>query len=280
MALGLNTDADVRGPSAPSAVISLSGVTWERDGRRLLDGVDWTVRPGEHWAVVGLNGSGKSSLLAMVNGYLWPTAGHVQVFGQRLGRVPVQDVRRRIGWVSAAMADQIQTLAGERALDVAVSGRYASIGVWVERTPEDEAAARRTLALFDAEALAGRTFSTLSQGERQRVLLSRAWMARPELLVLDEPCTGLDIRAREALLAGLERGAAGAQPPTVVYVTHHAEEVLGFITHALLVKDGRILAQGPKRQVLTSERLTAAYDVPVSVHWRNGRPWLEVIRQG
>lgn len=263
-------------PAAAPPVVRLTGVVWERDGRRLLDGVDWSVAAGQHWAVVGLNGSGKTSLLGVVNGYIWPTAGQVEVFGQRFGQVAVAEVRRRIGWVSAAMADRIQDLPAERALDVVVSGRYASIGVWREATGDDLEAARACLALFEAQALAERRFATLSQGERQRVLLARAWMARPELLILDEPCSGLDIRARESLLASLERLAARDRAPTVIYVTHHAEEVLPFVDRVLLVKAGRVLAAGPKHEVLRDDRLSEALEVDVRVRWRGGRPWISV----
>jgi len=256
--------------------IALRGVTWRRGERTILHDVDWTVRAGEHWAVIGLNGSGKTSLTALVNGYAWPTRGTLEVLGRRLGEAPVAEIRRRIGWVSGAMADEVAALGAERVLDVVVGGRDASIGRWRALGPEDAGEAEAALGRFGADHLADRAFPTLSQGERQRVLLARAFVARPEILILDEPCAGLDLKAREALLASLGAMMAGPQAPTVVYVSHHAEEVLPALTHALLLGEGRVVAAGPKRQVLTSARLSAALEVPVTVRWRGGRPWLAV----
>ncbi|MCL6548325.1 MAG: ABC transporter ATP-binding protein [Alicyclobacillus sp.] len=264
------------------SVIHLENVSWRRGERMILQGIEWRVEPGQHWAVLGENGSGKSSLLNVIAGYVWPTEGRVQVLGEVFGRCDLRELRKSIGWVTSAMARQFETSRpDETALEVALSGRFASVGVYEPVQPELTALARERLRAFDCEHLADQPFRTLSQGEQQRVLLARAWMAEPRLLVLDEPCTGLDLAARETLLRAVDRLAAsdGGQnaAPTLVYVTHHVEEILPLFTHVLLLRGGQVLAAGPKTDVLTDERVSEAFGVRVEVAWRGGRPWIAVV---
>ncbi|GMA49805.1 putative ABC transporter ATP-binding protein YlmA [Alicyclobacillus contaminans] len=261
-----------------STIIHVNQVTVQRNGKAILNDINWRVERGQHWAVIGANGAGKSTLLNVLNGYLWPTRGQVQVLGERYGHTNIQDVRKRIGWVSVATADTlVESHPGETAVRIVVGGKYASIGLWQQPSAADLNEALAMLDAFQAGELAAQPFHTLSQGERQRVLLARAWMAHPDLLVLDEPCTGLDIRARERLLSALEQRAAAPDAPTLLYVTHHPEEVLPFYTHALVLKDGRVLAQGRKFDVLTASILSEALDLTVDVVWQSGRPWVHVL---
>jgi iron complex transport system ATP-binding protein len=232
--------------------------------------MDWTVRRGERWAIVGPNGAGKTTLLAIAATYLWPTTGGVEVLGERLGRVDARDLRRRIGYVSASLADRID----ERltALEVVVSARDAALAPWW--TTFGEADRYRALACLERMGcgpLAGRTFGTLSSGERQRAQIARTLMSEPELLLLDEPAAGLDLAAREALVGRLAALAAEPMPAAIVLVTHHLEEIPPGFGHALVLADGRVIAAGPIRGALTSASLSEAYGLPLILRHRAGR---------
>lgn len=258
-------------------ILSLKDVSIRRGRTEILRGVNWTVRAGEHWAVLGGNGSGKTTLLTVAAGYLWPTEGTVEVLGRRFGRTDLRELRKSIGFVSAALADRLAAVRPhDDARTVTVSGRYASLGVYTEPKAADWERADALLARFGCHSLADRPYATLSQGEKQRVLLARAWMADPALLVLDEPCTGLDVSARELLLAGLARAAAEDVRPTVIYVTHHVEEILPLFSHTLVLREGQVVAQGATRATLTDDVLSRAFGLGVEVHWAHGRPWLRV----
>ncbi|MDQ0188842.1 ABC transporter ATP-binding protein [Alicyclobacillus cycloheptanicus] len=271
-------DFNVENPMQTAGnVIRLDRVVY-RQSVTILQDVSWHVRRGEHWVIIGNNGSGKTTLLNVINGYVWPTKGVVEVLGQRFGEVDLRELRKSIGWVSAAFGDRVfASHPTDHALDVVASGKYASIGLYDTPDADDIAAARDLLDAFGAAELADRTYHTLSQGQKQRVLLARAWMAKPKLLILDEPCTGLDLLAREQLLTALERMADAPEAPTLLYVTHHPEEVLPLFTHALLMKNGRTVAEGAKYDVLTSEGLSETFGVQVEVSWADHRPWVKVV---
>jgi iron complex transport system ATP-binding protein len=260
--------------AADPGVIAMRAVALVRAGQTILEGIDWRVLPGEDWAILGPNGAGKSSLLSLVMAYAWPTRGEVEVLGARLGRVRVADLRRRIGYVSAAVADRLQAFPGERAIDVVLGGRDASIAVRRETTAAERDAAHAHLAAAGMGALAMRAFVSLSQGERQRVLIARAFMAAPELMILDEAATGLDLGGREGLVSALEALARRRPRPTLLYVSHHPEEVPAFVGHALLLAGGRIVAQGDKHAVLADGPLTRAFGLPLRVAWHEGRVWV------
>lgn len=259
-------------------ILRLQSVNWIRDNRLILNQVNWDVQSGQHWAIVGSNGAGKTTILRMITGYLWPSSGQIEVLGHRFGQVSLPELRKQIGWVSSALSQQIEeNYAGQSALDIVISGKYASFGLWGESTPENQEEAFELLQQFQSESTLNLPFSALSQGQKQRVLIARAWMAHPDLLILDEPCTGLDLRSREGLLHTLTKMGQHKNCPTIIYVTHHVEEILPLCTHCMILKDGAVLASGEKQNVMTASTLSHALDVNVSVSWRNDRLWLEIV---
>jgi iron complex transport system ATP-binding protein len=220
------------------------------------------VQPGERWVIAGPNGAGKTTLLAIAATYLWPTTGRVEVLGDRVGGVDARELRRRIGYVSASLAEVIDESLS--ALDVVVSARDAALAPWWATFGDaDRARARACLERMGCGPLAGRAFGTLSSGERQRVQIARTLMSEPELLLLDEPAAGLDLAAREALVGRLAIMAAGPRPAAIVLVTHHLEEIPPGFGHALLLAEGRVVASGPLRTSLTGRSLSTAYGVPL-----------------
>lgn len=242
-------------------LLRVRGLRVERGETTVLDGVDWSVRRGEHWAVLGPNGCGKTSLLRALHGYLTPTAGELRVLGRDYGAYDWRELRARLGLVSSSLHASVP--GHEPALATVASGRGARLDLWDEPSPAEAREARRQLARSGAAGLAERRWEVLSQGERQRVLIARALMARPSLLVLDEPCAGLDPVAREAFLARVEGLAREARGPGLVLVTHHVEEITPAFTHALLLRGGRVLAAGPREKVLTSTRLSEVFGAPL-----------------
>ncbi len=248
-----------------------------RDEATLLRDVSWEVRAGEHWALLGCNGSGKTSLINTLMAYEHPGAGQVELLGNRLGTGDWRALRRRIGVVSSAL--HVHLWDAETALGTVASGKFAAFGPWSEPDLADLERARGILSSLHAEAIADRRWRVLSQGERQRVLIGRALMADPEVLLLDEACSGLDPVARERLLAVVE-GLARAPRPALVMVTHHIEEIVPAITHVLVLRAGAVAAAGPKESVLTAEVLGEAFEHPVTVRRRGERFELEVAAGG
>ena len=248
----------------------MAGVAVVRDGSTLLADVDFTVRDGERWVVLGPNGAGKTTLLQIAAAALYPSRGTVQLLGERFGAADLGELRTRVGLSSSALADRVP--GHEKALDVVVTAAYGVLGRWHERYDDsDVSRARDLLARMGLRAFVDRRFGTLSEGERKRVLLARALMTDPELLLLDEPAAGLDLGAREALLRLLTRLALDDDAPPSVLVTHHVEEVPIGTTHALLLARGRSLAAGPVGQVLTGPLLSRAFGLPLEVEERGGR---------
>jgi iron complex transport system ATP-binding protein len=243
-------------------VACLRNVSVRRGGATLLRDVSWTVRPGERWVVLGANGAGKTTLLQVAAGNIRPTAGSVELLGEPLDATDLDDLLPRIGWASAALADRLP--ADERVLDVVLTASYATVRRGAERYDDvDEHRARDLLAQLGCRLLADRPFGTLSEGERKRVQLARALMTDPELLLLDEPAAGLDLGAREALLRTLGRLAAEPDAPALVLVSHHVEEVPPGFTHALLLRQGEVVAAGPVREVMRSSQLSACFGLPL-----------------
>ncbi len=257
---------------ADRPAIALSGVAVVRDDVALLDDISWTVDPGERWALLGPNGSGKTTLLRVVGAGLWPTRGTVEILGETLGRVDMRELRRRITVVSASIGRTLRP--AQPALDVVLTGRHAALETWWnEYTDADRDRAEGLLADagFGGDPFAGRAFGLLSEGERQQVLLARALMGDPELILMDEPAAGLDLGAREGLLSRLATLAADPAVPPLVLVTHHLEELPPGITHAVLLRGGRLLVAGPVDEVLTDAAVSDAFGVAVTVERREGR---------
>jgi len=246
-----------------------------RGGRALLDGLDWVVHPPDRWVILGPNGSGKTTLLQVAGARLWPTSGTVEILGQRLGRVDVRTLRPRVALVSGSVIRQLRATLTVR--EVVVSGRFGALEAWWNRYDEADWA-RADQLLVDAgvggsAGIGDREFGVISEGERQHVLLARALMSRPELLLLDEPAAGLDMGARERLLGSLASLAADPDTPPLVLVTHHAEEIPSGMTHAALLRAGSFLRAGPVFEVLQSDAVSLCFDVAVTIGHENGRWW-------
>ncbi len=234
------------------------------------------MEPGQHWVILGANGSGKTSLLSALTGYLMPSRGEIRIGVARFGASDWREVRKSVGLVSSSLGHKIE--AEQTARDVILSGRDAQINFWGRVPAAEERQAASVLRQVKATHLAGRPWRYLSQGERQRVLIGRALMARLRLLFLDEPAAGLDPVAREDFLHFLGVLARARHAPTLVLVTHHIEEIVPLFTHVLLLRDGRTLAAGPKHEVLTTAQLSATFNAPVAVREAGGRYRLDVGR--
>ncbi len=250
--------------------LAMVGVGFTRDGRDLLDGVDWRVEADQDWVVIGLNGSGKTSLIRIAALYEHPSRGTVDVLGERLGRTDVRVLRTRLSLVSAAMADLVRPNLS--ATEVVMCGRFAALEPWWHTyTDADRDRARALLAAQGVGAVADHPMGTLSSGERQRTLLARALMNEPGLVLLDEPTAGLDLRGREELVDRLGALAVDPDAAPLVLVTHHVEEIPPGFTHLLALRDGRVLAQGPVDDVLTAELLSDTFGLRLVLERRDGR---------
>lgn len=243
--------------------VELRNVALSRDRNMILDAIDWTVQSRRHWAVIGANGSGKTTLMRIVSGWLFPSRGSVTVLGSRFGACRMADLRCRIGWVSSALESAVRPRL--QALGVVLTGKDATLGIRRPPRPEDLDEAARHLDAAGVSACARRPFAILSQGEKMRVLIARALIAKPALLVLDEPCVGLDPLAREAFLTAIEELGTALEPPTILYVTHHIDEIVPCISSVLALRRGRTVAAGPKPEVLTADVLENVFDCPFTL---------------
>lgn len=250
-------------------LIELNNVTVRRENVTILDRISWTLPAGRHCAMLGVNGSGKTSLLEVVTGYRRASEGEVRTLGRLHGETIMADLRRRIGWVSSAFKRRFPE--DESVLDVALSGFEASVGLYREFTDNERERAAAALNRLGASELGGRRFGTLSQGERQRALLARSLVHQPKLLILDEPCVGLDPVAAMRFGAMLGELAAEDGAPAMIYVTHHIEDIPPFIDEALVMLRGEILASGAIEPCLTDEILSQAYGCACRAGRENGR---------
>jgi iron complex transport system ATP-binding protein len=240
----------------------------------ILVDINWQLDRGQNWAVVGPNGSGKTTLLRIACGYLWATSGRVLRLGEEL--LDLGELRRSIGWISSAMIADIPR--SDTGLETVVSGRVAQFGLkrlpGIEVTDADFDDARRELARLKCEPLAHKEFGVLSQGERQQVLIARARMAKPLLLVLDEPCAGMDPGVRERFLAWLDEALQHPETPTVVLVTHHIEEIVPGFANTLVLSGGRVHSSGPTERVVTQEAIESVYGTRLArLEMAGGRRW-------
>jgi iron complex transport system ATP-binding protein len=249
-------------------VIRVDRANVVRSGNYLLRDVSWQVSADQRWVLLGPNGAGKTTLLNLAAARMHPSGGTVDVLGERLGRVDVNELRTRIGLATAGLADRIP--GDETVHDVALTASWGVVGRFRERYEAiDEIRARALLDLMGVAALADRQFGTLSEGERKRTLIARALMTDPELLLLDEPAAGLDLGGREDLVARLAELAHDPDAPALVLVTHHVEEIPPGFTHALLLREGIVVAQGPLGETVTSEHLSKTFGLPLQV-FRSG----------
>ena len=251
-------------------VLRLRSVGVRRDGNMLLRNVDWTAHEDERWVVIGPNGAGKTTLLQVAASLLFPSEGEVEILGERLGQVDVFELRPRIGFSSASVAEKVPP--GEKVIDLVLTASYAVLGRWQEEY--DSSDVTRAVEMLDALGCAHlirRKFGTLSEGERKRVQIARALMPDPELLLLDEPAAGLDLGGREDLVRRLGALAKDPNAPMSVLVTHHVEEVPDGFTHAMLLRRGSVIASGPMAHVFTERNLSRCFGVPLSIEHRQAR---------
>ena len=250
--------------------LRFDSVDLDRVTAQILKGVDWTVGREDRWVILGPNGSGKTTMFELASGYLHPTRGAVEILGQRLGRVDVRRLRERIGLVSSAIAKKL--MPGVTAESVVVAGRHAALEPWwhsYSGAEHDKARALLTEAGFSE--IVDRPFAVLSDGERQQVLLARALINDPDLLLLDEPAAGLDMGGRERLLARLASLAADPLSPPVVMITHHVEEIPVGFTHVLLLRAGRVVTAGPIHEALSAASLSETFGVDLVLEGTSGR---------
>jgi iron complex transport system ATP-binding protein len=251
-------------------VLNLQKVSVVRDGKTILGPLDWQVNENERWVILGPNGAGKSTLFAICSALMHPTSGAVEILGSKLGSVDVFELRPRVGFMGSTLVNLFPE--DEKVIDIVLTAAYAMLGRWNESYELwDESRAQGLLTTLGVRELAQRRFNTLSEGEKKRVLISRSLMADPEILLLDEPASGLDLGGREDLLNRFDLLAMDPHSPVTLIITHHIEEIPAGSTHALLLKNGKIVSGGPINNVITSENLSLAYDMQISVTMTNNR---------
>ena len=251
-------------------ILELSNISVQRGDRTILGPLDWQILEGQRWVILGPNGAGKTTMLQVCSSLIHPTSGQVQILGETLGRVDVFELRTRIGLTSSKLVEQLP--ADELVIDVVLTAAYAMYGRWQEKYDLwDESRAMALLTALGVRELGNREFGSLSDGEKKRVQIARSLMADPELLLLDEPASSLDLGGREDLLKRIEAFASDPLAPATVIVTHHIEEIPAGTTHALLLKEGKVIAQGVIELVITDANLSVAYGLPISVQSQNGR---------
>ncbi len=250
-------------------ILEISGLKIVRDGVTILDGVDWCAERGQHWVILGANGSGKTSLLSALTGYLMPTGGEIVLLGKNYGQSDWRELRKKIGIVSSAVRQMMAD--DEPALETIASGKSAMIDFWGKLSRAEKNRAWKILRQIECAHLAERPWRVLSQGERQRILIGRALMAAPRVLILDEPCAGLDPAAREQFLQFIQQLGTQKDAPTLVFVTHHVEEIMPVFSHVLILEKGRVLAAGEKSTTLTAGNLARAFAARLKLRRKAGR---------
>ena len=254
----------------PDLLIDFARVTLRRGGQRLVGPITWAVELDERWVVIGPNGAGKTSLLRIAAAMEYPSSGTAYVLGERLGRVDMSELRARVGLSSSALSQRVPD--SEVVRDLVVSAGYAVLGRWHEQYDDvDYGQAIDMLESVGAEHLAARTYGTLSEGERNLVLIARSMMTDPELLLLDEPAAGLDLGGREELVSRLADLAADPDSPALVLVTHHVEEIPQGFSHCLILSEGEVVDAGLLTQVLTAENLSKAFGQSIALEYVDGR---------
>ncbi|MEK5237763.1 ATP-binding cassette domain-containing protein [Paenibacillus sp. FSL L8-0470] len=253
-------------------MISLQHLTLRREQSQILYDVSLEMKQGENWVILGRNGSGKTTILEMMTGYLFPSSGSVEVLGYKYGQCDLREVRKEIGYIGPSLMEKLSLT--DPVWEVVATGAYAYLRFYqaIPQSVQDQA--KRLLEEMNLGEMAYHPFGTLSQGERKKAMLARCLMAEPKLLIMDEPCAGLDLYEREKMLAEIDK--LKQRDVSVVYVTHHVEEIVPLFTHVALIRDGKLAGSGPKEEVLTKEMILATFDIPVEVEWDSGRPWIKI----
>ncbi|MHA6529014.1 ABC transporter ATP-binding protein [Paenibacillus sp. BAC0078] len=253
-------------------MISLQHLSLRRENNLILDDVSLEMKQGENWVILGRNGSGKTTLLEMMTGYLFPSKGSVEVLGYKYGECDLREVRKEIGYIGPSLMEKLSL--NDPVWEVVATGAYAYLRFYqqIPRTVQEQAL--HLLEDMNLGEMANHPFGTLSQGERKKAMLARCLMAEPKLLILDEPCAGLDLYEREKMLAEIDK--LKQRDVSVVYVTHHVEEIVPLFTHVALIRGGKLAGSGLKEEVLTKEMILATYDIPADIEWDSGRPWIKI----
>ncbi|MCH4171674.1 MAG: ABC transporter ATP-binding protein [Lactobacillus sp.] len=249
-------------------ILKFDDVSVTRGKREIIKHLSWQVHTGENWAILGLNGAGKTTMLKMIHGDLWPTSGQLEVLGGQFGHISIPELKTKIGWVSTALQDELHP--GDVVDEIILSGKFASIGIYQEYSTEDLETARQILKDLGGAKLLGKPYAVLSQGERQLILIARALMAQPQLLILDEPCNGLDLFAREELLNRVADIANRPDSPALLLVSHYTEEILPAFDHMLLLRGGEIVQQGPRQDLMQDAVLSDFYQKPIQTQHITG----------
>jgi iron complex transport system ATP-binding protein len=260
----------------PDPVVRLSHVSLIRNNKTVLRDISFCIDRGEHWSILGPNGSGKTSLVSIINGYHWPSEGEAWVLGKKFGSTDLRELRRNIGECSSEIRDMVHDW--ESVNDIVLSGRFGSIGLYESPSIADLKRSSSLIEFFGLSGVRERQFRMLSFGEQQKTLIARALMPEPDLLVLDEPCAGLDPGAREELLDAVQEMCLMPGGPTLIYVTHHIEEIMPAITHTMALRDGSIVECGSKKEVLTGEVLSRTFDLSICLNENGGRLWPVILK--
>ena len=259
----------------PTPLLKLENVSYRRGDARVLHSLSWSVHEGEHWAVLGPNGCGKTTMMLIATGYEPSSGGRVFLVNGYISDIVLPRVREKVAFVSAALHDHmLEHRADTTGLEVVLSGRYASLGMFRKPSPEEIGRAEDILSRLGIEALRDKPFRLMSTGQRQACLVARTRMADAELVLLDEPCAGLDLAAREQLLRSLGEACSAEDCPPHVLVTHHPQEIVREVSHVLLMRDGRVVAQGPRERMMTRPLLERTFGVPLRIVRQDGRVWI------
>jgi len=255
-------------------VIEMDNISCLLNSKYVLHDINWKINQGEHWAILGLNGSGKTSLLNMINGYVFPSSGNMKVLGKTFGNYDWRLLRKKIGFISSSLQDKFYK--NETALEIVLSGIFASIGLYDKPGKKNINNALSILHQLKCDHIVKQRYMDLSQGEKQKVLIARALINSPGLLIMDEPCAGLDIFSKEHILASIEHLSSQVSSPTLLYVSHHTEEILPTFTHTLMLRRGKIHSSGKTRQILTQSNLSSFFETPVKVRWHKDRARIDI----
>lgn len=238
-------------------ILKLADVSLIKNRKVILKDLNWEVKKGEHWVILGSNGSGKTMLLKMLSGYTWPSKGSIEVLGEKFGSTDIGNLRKLIGWVSFDLQNKLQEFS---AIDIVLSGYFASIGLYKKPDEKLVKEAKGLLEFIGLKGLENRSFPTLSYGEQKRILIARSLINKPKLLMFDEPCSGLDLKARDEFLKFIDKLAKKSNSPTIILVTHHLEEILPSINNILVLKKGKIITKGKRKNFLDDELIKKIYE--------------------